>query len=1022
MAVGQRLDLATSSVVFDTIGDVARAGSDTPFIGREQDVQRLADAVDRAREHEPSGWLVGGDAGVGKTRYLQEVARRASRSGTRVVIGHCVDLGSGGLPYLPFTEVVAQLADDADLEALPALTALTGGAAAELASGETDTDIDRRLPLFDDVHALLSSAGERHGAVLVVLEDVHWADRSSRDLLHFLLARLRSEPVVIVASFRTDDLHRRHPLRQLVPELVRLPLVERIDLPPFDSDELSAYLAALTGSPVDARTVAAVLERSEGNAYFAEELMSWHEGRRDGLPAGLADVLLSRVEQLAVVAQQLVRVASVAGRRVTDDVLVEVSGLPAHDVDAALREAVARLVLVPDAVPDGTEGYAFRHALLREAVYADLLPGERVRLHAAYADLLSSPDRAGRRGAAASLAHHAIAAHDLPRALAASVRAAAEAQASRAPAEASVHLMQALSIWDAIPNAAEVAGLSRIRLGLLAASAAADSGDGARAVALATEAVDLAERLDDGTPADPELVALCYTQLASYLYMVDRDVESYEASSRAGELLRGRGLSETAVRAAGMHARAADGLLPGRDESLALVEVRTSAEEALNGAHALGLADVEADVLITLAGLDEASGDRDAALDRLMSARDLARTGGHHGAQLRAEYNLGTMRYYAGDIAGALDQLPRAVALAERKGLTWSPYGVEARAVYVIALYVAGQWDASMEAAALAGARPPDVAAARLATAGLYVLVARGDPTAAVRVDELKRAWHYDMQIALVAGGCEADLLAWQGDFDAAARAAKDAIAFVSRSWGDWYLGGIWLAALALAAHADAAAQARLRGLDVNDAIEAGRALVEDAQRRFGRGRPRTGAPGPEAVAWLARAEAEWSRLQAEADPAPWEATLKAFGYGYPYEEARTRWRLAETLVEAGRRDEAAGHVRAAHATALELGAAPLVQAVESLVRRARLDVTLPTSTTARPAGLDTLTAREHEVLALLAEGRTNGQIGRALFISPKTASVHVSNLIAKLGATSRTEVVALAYQRGLLAGSPRTT
>ena len=136
-----------------------------------------------------------------------------------------------------------------------------------------------------------------------------------------------------------------------------------------------------------------------------------------------------------------------------------------------------------------------------------------------------------------------------------------------------------------------------------------------RAVALTTEAVDLAERLDDGTPVDPELVALCYTQLASYLYLVDRDVESYEASSRAGEP-RGRGLSETVVRAAAMHARAADGMLPGRDESLALVEVRTSAEEALRGAHELGLTDVEADVLITLAGLDEAGGDRDAALDR----------------------------------------------------------------------------------------------------------------------------------------------------------------------------------------------------------------------------------------------------------------------------------------------------------------------------------------------------------------------------------------------------------------------
>ncbi len=196
-------------------------------------------------------------------------------------------------------------------------------------------------------------------------------------------------------------------------------------------------------------------------------------------------------------------------------------------------------------------------------------------------------------------------------------------------------------------------------------------------------------------------------------------------------------------------------------------------------------------------------------------------------------------------------------------------------------------------------------------------------------------------------------------------------------------------------------------------------ALVEDARRRFERGRPRSGPPGPEAAAWLARAEAEWWRLQGEVDPAPWEGALKAFAYGYPYEEARCRWRLAEMLVGAGRREEAIEHVSAVHAAAVELGAAPLALAVEGLARRARLDVPLASSTAARPANRDVLTAREREVLALLADGRTNSQIGRALFISPKTASVHVSNLIAKLGATSRTEVVALAYQRGLLDRRP---
>jgi len=995
---------------------VTRAGAETPFVGRADDVRRMLDAVRDARDGDPSGWLVAGDAGVGKTRYLREVGALATEAGARVVTGRCVDLGAGGLPYLPFAEVVGQLADDTDLTAYPALASLTGASTTDGATA-IEADGDRRLPLFDAVRTLLATAGERAGALVVVLEDLHWADRSSRDLLHFLLARLRSEPVVLVASYRTDDLHRRHPLRQVLADLVRLPRVDRVELAPFDARELAEYLTALSGGPVDEPTVSDVLARSEGNAYFAEELMAWRDRAPGGIPAGLADVLLARVERLGPAAQHLARVASVAGRRVTDTVLVEVGGLPAAEVDSALREAVAHLVLVPDAAPDGTAGYAFRHALLREAVYEDLLPGERARLHAAYATLLSSSRSADGRGVAAAVAYHAMAAHDLPLALGASIRAAKEAQASRAPAEALVHLTQALSLWDAVDDAATATGLCRVTLGLETAAAAADAGDTARAVALAGAAVERAERPDDGLPVDDELLAAALTQLAAYLYVVDRDVESVEVSGRALELLRGRPLSPTGVRVAAMHARSAHATLPEDGTAEALAEVRAGAAEALRGAHELGLTDVESDVLVTLAHLDETAGRRGAAAEQLEAARDLARAGGHYSHRLRVEYGLASMRYYAGDVAGAVELLPATVGFADAKGLTWSPYGLESRVLLVVARYVAGQWDASVEAAQLAGRRPPDSAAARLATAGLYVLVGRGDPTAADRVAELKSAWHHDGQIALVAGGCEADLLAWQGDHAAAVHAAEEAIAYVSRTWGEWYLGGIWLAALALSAHADGAAAARLRGQDPTGAVDAGRRLVEDARDRLRRGRPRTGAPGPEAQAWMARVEAEWSRLQGKGDPAPWQQSLEAFGYGYPYEEARTGWRLAEALVEAGRRDEASDAAATAHATAASLGAAPLAKAIEALVRRARLDVRLGARPggSARPAVADTLTPREREVLALLADGRTNGQIGRALFISPKTASVHVSNLIAKLGASGRTEVVALAYQRGLL-------
>ena len=169
---------------------------------------------------------------------------------------------------------------------------------------------------------------------------------------------------------------------------------------------------------------------------------------------------------------------------------------------------------------------------------------------------------------------------------------------------------------------------------------------------------------------------------------------------------------------------------------------------------------------------------------------------------------------------------------------------------------------------------------------------------------------------------------------------------------------------------------------------------------------------GPEGVAWLARAEAEWARLQGATDPEPWRAAVAAFDYGYRYEVARSRWRLAEALVAGDHRDEAAEQARSAYETAVLLGAEPLREAVEALARRGRLDVGAPAPAAAASV---LLTPRERDVLALLAQGRTNRQIGGTLFISEKTASVHVSNILGKLGASGRAEAVAIAHHRGLL-------
>ncbi|WP_340296134.1 ATP-binding protein, partial [Aquipuribacter hungaricus] len=459
----------------------------------------------------PGAVLLAGDAGAGKTRVLQAFAARAAADGATVLRGHCVDFGAAGLPYLAFAEALGahlsatSAAVPAGLAALlgtPAPERPAGGPGGVDAAAESSAVEVGRMQLFEQV-ARFVGALAASSPVLLVLEDLHWADPSSRDLLRYLLGRMRRERVLVVASYRSDDLHRAHPVRGLLGDLARLPHVRRVGLAPFDADGMAAFLSALAGGPVPPATVRRVLARSEGNAYFAEELFA--AGDRPGVPDGLAEVLLDRLERLGPAARDVARVAAVGGRRVADDLLLAVSGLDRVALDDALREAVSAQVLRAEG-----ERYAFRHALLQEAVYADLLPGERSRWHAAYVAVLSGRTGAGDGpGAAAELAHHALAAHDVPTALSASVRAAEDATELLAPREALAHLERAIELFDSVPDAATVAGLDAVDLHRRAAGYADRCGRVERAVALAREALRRAEEAEDA-----RWVALLHHRLA----------------------------------------------------------------------------------------------------------------------------------------------------------------------------------------------------------------------------------------------------------------------------------------------------------------------------------------------------------------------------------------------------------------------------------------------------------------------------------------------------------------------------
>jgi predicted ATPase len=444
------------------------------FVGRAVELGRLDAVLERAGQGRPQVVLVAGDAGVGKTRLLLALADRARRLGMRVLMGACVELGDIGLPYLPVVDALRELADDPEEAGLltgAALTApvlgrlLPGIEPAGLAGGDLD-----QLQVLDAVRAVLVGLAERSPVVLV-LEDLHWADRATRDLVAFLARTLRSGRVTVAVSYRPDELHRRHPLRPLLAELVRLPAVERLELAPFTRVELAEHLEAIAAAPLSPDRLEDILARSEGNPFYAEQLLA--AGAADArveLPATLAEVLLARVEGLSEPAQRVLRVAAVVGRRVPHRLLAGVAGQPEAELEEGLQEAVGARVLTADAA---TGSYAFRHALLQEAVYGDLLPGEQVRLHAACARLLAAEPG----GAAAELAHHCLASHDLAGALAASVRAAEEAEAVLAPAEALRHLANALRLWERVPEPAAAAAIDRVELTLRAAAAASAAGE-----------------------------------------------------------------------------------------------------------------------------------------------------------------------------------------------------------------------------------------------------------------------------------------------------------------------------------------------------------------------------------------------------------------------------------------------------------------------------------------------------------------------------------------------------------------
>ncbi|MFI7427271.1 AAA family ATPase [Micromonospora sp. NPDC049836] len=981
-----------------------RAAS-TVLVGRQRELAELRAALGRARAGEPVTVLVGGEAGVGKTRLLEEFRAHVAAAGARMLVGQCLELGEAGLPFAPFAAALREVlrrdgpAPFAGYEAefarlLPELARVPAAAAP---AGLPVSDTPRGY-LFDLVCELFGRIAAERPLVLVI-EDLHWADRSTRDLIGFLVRAARAARLLLVCTYRTDELHRGHPLRPFLAELDRARGVERVELGRLDRDGTAAILADLIGAEPAPRAVDDVHERTQGNPFFIEELAA--AGDPVGcatLPETLRDLLLARVDRLPEPAQRVLRIAAAGGTRFAHQLLAEVAGLPELELEDALRAAVAAQLVVAD--PDGD--YEFRHALVREAVHDELLPGEHARLHARYAAAIEAqPHLVAAGRAPAEIAHHWYAAHDHPRALVAA-RAAASAAADRyAYAEQSRLLERVLELWELVPDAADRLAMDHLRVLEETLAAAVTAGDYNRALTLTR--AGLAEVDSAAEPLRAARLLYQRGRLLALLGKTDGTAEVREGYRLAADTPDGpervRLLADIAA-----HLVKID---PGQAASIAA--------EAMAGAEAVG---EETALLATrIAMLCRTARAPDLGLVELRRAEALARATGNASALVSALVHLSDVLYELGSYAESAEAAAGGVAEARRVGISRSTgaYLLSNRAEALIAL---GRWDEADEACAQAARiDPPGVSGLHWLQLRAGLRLARAHPAA----DELTgRALAFlarpylwpNLRLPLRELRIEAALaVADKVEAVAAARAALADERLPGLPREGWSLLSATARAAALVADAGLAAEVAEVAAALPARYPAERAhaaqipaILAGIDGTGGRVRAGEGAVAGTRVAGAGAVLAAW-----RAAVAAWRAA------GPPYPLGRALLGLAEAAAAVGERDEVAAAVGETAEIAGRLGAVPLAEQAATLARRVGL------RGGGRP-GPDLLTSREQEVLRLVAEGHSNSRIAEQLFISPKTASVHVSRIIAKLDVGNRVEAAALAHRLGLLeppAGPP---
>ena len=964
------------------------------FAGRGDELAALTEAFEEAAGGTPRTVLLGGEAGVGKSRLAGEFAARV-RDRALVLTGGCVELSTASLPYAPFGAALRELVRERGTAEVAAL--LPGQAAGELAGllpefGSLPAGADpatARARLFELLLTLLERLGERRPAVLVV-EDLHWADPPTCDLLSFLVRNLRQAGVLVVGTFRSDELHRGHSLRAVLAGLERMDGVAVLSLPRLTRLDVAAQLAGIFGRAAAPSVLDAVWARGAGNPLFTEALVHRDGTVSDGLPWTLRELLAGAVKELPPATQEVLRTAAVGGPRVGHALVAAVTGWDSAAVTAAVRPAVAANVLVSDG-----DGYAFRHQLIREAVLEELLPGERAQAHRGFAVALSAAAGAELSGAeaAVAVALHWRGAGETALALDAAWLAAGAAGAAFGYAQRLQMLEQVLELWSRVPDASSRTGTDHVDVLMLAADAARWAGQAQRGLALVEAA--LAE-LDSGARSgsgpvggarDGERRAAGLLRRAGLLreLLLPGQLDELREALRlaaAPSRIRAQVLAQVcwALRREDHHGEAAR--LAG--------ELRALADE-------LGDEEgrVEADMLLAAEGALRGED----TFDALFRARDQAAFLGagqlEVWAYLTASHVLEGRGGYELAIQAGRDGLARARELGLARQVAAPIAGNLAEA-----LAAAGRWDEALEILeeVLSLELPARGRVHPLLVRGTLA-VARGELSLAAEMLAAARAlpaglWA-EAQCALPLARLEIEYRLAAGDLAGAVSLAVPAYGSETDPRYPWAL---------LVTAMRACAEVAVAGVPATEVA----GLLEELTGRAA-AVPRVN-PLHEAYAVTFAAEA--GRASGLADVAGWDAAAGAWdALGQPYPTAYALLRAAAAAA-AGDREGAGVRLSRAASLARRVGAIGLEQEIGQLARRAR--IALPGVGVAGGDVPFGLTAREQEVLRLVAAGRGNREIAAELFISPRTASVHVSNILSKLSVGSRGEAAAIAHRTHL--------